>query len=55
MGNEASDADSLVSALALSYMYTHLPEPKKAVALLQREEGAPSSIARPSSPCRPQS
>ncbi|GAA5907575.1 hypothetical protein JCM8208_000005 [Rhodotorula glutinis] len=40
MGNEASDADSLVSALALSYMYTHLPEPKKAVALLQREEDA---------------
>ncbi|BGP41844.1 hypothetical protein JCM10449v2_005836 [Rhodotorula kratochvilovae] len=40
IGNEAGDADSLVSALALSYMYTHLPEPQKAVALLQTEEDA---------------
>ncbi|GAA6053968.1 hypothetical protein JCM3770_004646, partial [Rhodotorula araucariae] len=39
-GNEAGDLDSMVSALALSYMYTHLPEPQKAVALLQTEEDA---------------
>ncbi|TNY21289.1 hypothetical protein DMC30DRAFT_376164 [Rhodotorula diobovata] len=39
-GNEGGDLDSLVSALALSYVYTHQPEPQKAVALLQTEEDA---------------
>ncbi|POY70886.1 hypothetical protein BMF94_6063 [Rhodotorula taiwanensis] len=42
MGNEAGDLDSLVSAMALSYMYNHLDKPQKAVALLQTEQGAQS-------------
>ncbi|GAA5825390.1 hypothetical protein JCM11251_006962 [Rhodosporidiobolus azoricus] len=40
MGNEAGDLDSLVSALALSYLYNHLEPPQKAVALLQTEQDA---------------
>ncbi|GAA5917518.1 hypothetical protein JCM6882_007941 [Rhodosporidiobolus microsporus] len=40
MGNEAGDLDSLVSAMALSYMYNHLEPPQKAVALLQTEQDA---------------
>lgn len=40
MGNEAGDLDSLVSAVALSFMYNHLDPPQKAVALLQTEQGA---------------
>ncbi|GAA5985336.1 hypothetical protein JCM11641_006370 [Rhodosporidiobolus odoratus] len=40
MGNEAGDLDSLVSAVALAYMYEHLDPPQKAVALLQTEQDA---------------
>ncbi|CDR44356.1 RHTO0S09e03026g1_1 [Rhodotorula toruloides] len=40
MGNEAGDLDSLVSAVALSFMYNHLDPPQKAVALLQTEQDA---------------
>ncbi|GAA6019243.1 hypothetical protein JCM10207_005051 [Rhodosporidiobolus poonsookiae] len=40
MGNEAGDLDSLVSAMALSFMYNHLDPPQKAVALLQTEQDA---------------
>lgn len=50
-GNEGGDLDSLVSALALSYVYTHQPEPQKAVALLQTEEGELACLS--SFPSRP--
>lgn len=47
MGNEAGDLDSLVSAVALSFMYNHLDPPQKAVALLQTEQGESSSSCMP--------
>ncbi|GAA6061299.1 hypothetical protein JCM10212_005413 [Sporobolomyces blumeae] len=40
MGNEAGDLDSLVSALALAYAFTHSDPPRKAIALLQTEQDA---------------
>ncbi|GAA5960584.1 hypothetical protein JCM3765_005864 [Sporobolomyces pararoseus] len=40
MGNEAGDLDSLVSALALAYAFTHTDPPQKAIALLQTEQDA---------------
>ncbi|GAA5916729.1 uncharacterized protein JCM6883_000092 [Sporobolomyces salmoneus] len=40
MGNEAGDLDSLVSALALAYAFTHTETPQKAIALLQTEQDA---------------
>ncbi|GAA5940531.1 uncharacterized protein JCM15063_002364 [Sporobolomyces koalae] len=40
MGNEAGDLDSLVSALALAYAFTHSDPPQKAIALLQTEQDA---------------
>ncbi|GAA6015319.1 hypothetical protein JCM11491_001010 [Sporobolomyces phaffii] len=40
MGNEAGDLDSLVSALALAYAFTHTEPPQKAIALLQTEQDA---------------
>ncbi|KAL8280268.1 hypothetical protein RQP46_007382 [Phenoliferia psychrophenolica] len=39
-GNEGGDLDSMVSALAWSYHLSHLPHPKKAIALLQTEADA---------------
>ncbi|GAA6037429.1 hypothetical protein JCM8097_008569 [Rhodosporidiobolus ruineniae] len=40
MGNEAGDLDSMVSAMALSFMYNHLDPPQKAVSILQTEQDA---------------
>ncbi|GAA5968872.1 hypothetical protein JCM21900_000197 [Sporobolomyces salmonicolor] len=40
MGNEAGDLDSMVSAMALAYAFSHTDPPQKAIALLQTEEDA---------------
>ncbi|CEQ40095.1 SPOSA6832_01663 [Sporobolomyces salmonicolor] len=40
MGNEAGDLDSMVSAMALAYAFSHMDPPQKAIALLQTEEDA---------------
>ncbi|GAA5901535.1 hypothetical protein JCM5296_006806 [Sporobolomyces johnsonii] len=40
MGNEAGDLDSMVSAMALAYAFSHMDPPQKAIALLQTEQDA---------------